>query len=250
MDIKGKTVIITGGGSGMGAETARAFAKAGAKVVIWDMNPAGAEAVALEIGGTGIQCDVTSEESVKAALNKSGQPRALVNCAGILIGKRIVGKEGPADLEHFMKVINVNLVGTYNTMRLVAGAMSAQEPVNDDGERGVIINAASIAAFEGQIGQVAYSASKGGIVAMTLPAARDLGKQGIRVMAIAPGAVATPMIGTISQELQDSIAANIPFPSRMAEPGEFAKLALHIVDNVYLNGTVIRLDGAARLAAK
>ena len=170
--------------------------------------------------------------------------------AGILIGKRIVGKDGPADLEHFMKVINVNLTGTYNTMRLVAGAMVQLDPVNDDGARGVIINAASIAAFEGQIGQVAYSASKGGIVAMTLPAARDLGKLGIRVMAIAPGAVQTPMIGTISQELQDSIAANIPHPSRMAKPDEFAKLALHIVDNDYLNGTVIRLDGAARLAAK
>ena len=250
MDIKGQTVIITGGGSGMGAETARHFAKAGAKVVIWDMNLAGAEAIALEIGGTAIQCDVTNETSIKETLNKSGEPRVLVNCAGILIGKRIVGKDGPADLEHFMKVINVNLVGTYNTMRLVAGKMSGQGPVNNDGERGVIINAASIAAFEGQIGQVAYSASKGGIVAMTLPAARDLGKQGIRVMAIAPGAVHTPMIGTISQELQDSIAANIPFPSRMANPDEFAKLALHIVENTYLNGTVIRLDGASRLAAK
>lgn len=250
MDIKGQIVIITGGGSGMGAETARAFAKAGARVVIWDMNLAGAEAVALEIGGTAIQCDVTSEASVKAALNNTGEPRVLVNCAGILIGKRIVGKEGPADLEHFMKVINVNLAGTYNTMRLVAGDMSKLDPVGPDNERGIIINTASIAAFEGQIGQVAYSASKGGIVAMTLPAARDLGKLGIRVMAIAPGAVQTPMIGTIAQELQDSISANIPFPSRMAKPDEFAKLALHIVENSYLNGTVIRLDGASRLAAK
>ena len=250
MDIKGQTVIITGGGSGMGAETARGFAKAGAKVVLWDMNLAGAEAVALEIGGTAIQCDVTSEASVKEALNKSGKPRVLVNCAGILLGKRIVGKDGPADLEHFMKVINVNLTGTYNTMRLVAGEMSKLDPIGNDNERGVIINTASIAAFEGQIGQVAYSASKGGIVAMTLPAARDLGKQGIRVMAIAPGAVQTPMIGTISEELQDSIAASIPFPSRMAKPDEFSKLALHIVDNAYLNGTVIRLDGASRLAAK
>jgi NAD(P)-dependent dehydrogenase (short-subunit alcohol dehydrogenase family) len=250
MDIKGQIVIVTGGGSGMGAETARGFARAGARVVLWDMNLAGAEAVALEIGGTAIQCDVTSEASVKDALGKSGQPRVLVNCAGILIGKRIVGKEGPADLEHFMKVINVNLTGTYNTMRLVAGEMSKLEPIGNDNERGVIINTASIAAFEGQIGQVAYSASKGGIVAMTLPAARDLGKQGIRVMAIAPGAVQTPMIGTISEELQDSIAASIPFPSRMAKPDEFSKLALHIVDNAYLNGTVIRLDGASRLAAK
>lgn len=250
MKIKDVSVIITGGGSGMGAETARAFAQAGAKVILWDMNLAAAEAVAKEIGGIAIQCDVTAEESVKAAIAKSSGARVLVNCAGILIGKRIVGKEGPADLEHFMKVVNVNLVGTYNTMRLVAGEISKLEPVNDDGARGVIINAASIAAFEGQIGQVAYSASKGGIVGMTLPAARDLGKLGIRVMAIAPGAVQTPMIGTISQELQDSIAANIPHPSRMAKPDEFAKLALHIVDNDYLNGTVIRLDGASRLAAK
>jgi NAD(P)-dependent dehydrogenase (short-subunit alcohol dehydrogenase family) len=226
------------------------LAEAGAKVTLWDMNLAAAEAVAKEIGGIAIQCDVASEASVKAALEKSGEPRILVNCAGILIGKRIVGKDGPADLDHFMKVINVNLTGTYNTMRLVAGGMSKLDPMNEDGERGVIINAASIAAFEGQIGQVAYSASKGGIVAMTLPAARDLGKLGIRVMAIAPGAVQTPMIGTISQELQDSIAANIPFPSRMAMPEEFAKLALHIVENAYLNGTVIRLDGASRLAAK
>ncbi len=250
MQIKGTIVIITGGGSGMGAETARAFAQAGANVILWDMNFEAAEAVAQDIGGVAVQCDVTSEDSVQSALLKSAGARVLVNCAGILIGKRIVGKEGPADLAHFMKVVNVNLVGTYNTMRLVAGEMSKLDPVNDDGSRGVIINAASIAAFEGQIGQVAYSASKGGIVGMTLPAARDLGKLGIRVMAIAPGAVQTPMIGTISQELQDSIATNIPHPSRMAKPDEFAKLALHIVDNDYLNGTVIRLDGASRLAAK
>ncbi len=250
MNIKDQTTIITGGGSGMGAATARVFAAAGAKVVLWDMNEANVVAVAKETGGLGVVCDVTSEDSVKAALEKSPSPRVLVNCAGILIGKRIVGKDGPADLAHFMKVINVNLVGTYNTMRLVAGEMSKLDPVNDDGERGVIINTASIAAFEGQIGQVAYSASKGGIVGMTLPAARDLGKQGIRVMAIAPGAVQTPMIGAVSEELQQSLAANIPFPSRMAKPDEFAKLALHIIDNAYLNGTVIRMDGASRLTAK
>lgn len=250
MNIKDQTAIITGGGSGMGAATARAFSSAGAKVVLWDMNLANAETIAKECGGIAIQCDVTSEASVRAALEKSGSPRILVNCAGILLGKRIVGRDGPADLEHFMKVINVNLVGTYNAMRLVAGEMSRLDAVNDDGERGVIINAASIAAWEGQIGQVAYSASKGGIVAMTLPAARDLGKVGIRVMAIAPGAVATPMIGSVSEDIQKSLESNIPFPSRMAKPEEFAKLALHIVDNAYLNGTVIRLDGAARLSAK
>ncbi len=250
MDIKNQTAIITGGGSGMGAATARVFAAAGAKVILWDMNLANAQSVAKDIGGTAIQCDVTNEVSIKAALEKSANPRVLVNCAGILLGKRIVGRDGPADLDHFMKVINVNLVGTYNTMRLVAGKMSGLDPLNDDGERGVILNAASIAAWEGQIGQVAYSASKGGIVAMTLPAARDLAKVGIRVMAIAPGAVATPMIGGVTEEIQKSLEANIPFPSRMAKPEEFAKLALHIVDNAYLNGTAIRLDGATRMSAK
>lgn len=234
----------------MGAVTARALAAEGASVAIWDMNLEAAQKLASEIGGTAAQCDVTNAESVQKALDASGSPRVLVNCAGILIGKRIVGKEGPADLEHFNKVIQVNLLGTFNTMRLVAHKMSTLEPLKPDGERGVIINAASIAAFEGQIGQAAYSASKGGIVSMTLPAARELAKFGIRVMAIAPGAVSTPMIGEISQELQDSIAAGIPFPSRMAKPEEFADLALHIIRNNYLNGDVIRLDGAARLAAK
>lgn len=250
MDINGHDIIITGGGSGMGAETARLFTRAGARVHLWDMNIDAAQTIARETGGTATQCDVTSESSVSAALAGVDAPRGLINCAGILIGKRIVGRDGPADLDHFMKVVNVNLVGTYNTMRLCAAKMAVLDPVNDDGERGVIVNAASIAAFEGQIGQVAYSASKGGIVGMTLPAARDLGKLGIRVMAIAPGVVATPMIGTISEDLQSSIAANIPFPARMAKPDEFAKLALHILENPYLNGTVIRLDGGARLAAK
>jgi NAD(P)-dependent dehydrogenase (short-subunit alcohol dehydrogenase family) len=250
MIVQNQTIIITGGASGMGAETARFLAGAGAKIVLWDMNLDAAQKIAEDIGGVAIRCDVTSEDSVIAALDAVDTPRALINCAGILLGKRIVGKEGPADLDHFMKVINVNLVGTYNTMRLVAAKMTTLDPINDDGERGVIINTASIAAFEGQIGQVAYSASKGGIVGMTLPAARDLGKVGIRVMAIAPGAVQTPMIGTISQELQDSIAANIPFPPRMAKPDEFARLSHHIIENIYLNGTVIRLDGASRLTAK
>jgi NAD(P)-dependent dehydrogenase (short-subunit alcohol dehydrogenase family) len=250
MDIKGRTIIITGGGSGMGAETARFLAREGAHCVLWDMNGEAAQTVAAEIGGSAATCDVTSEDSVKAALATVKEPRALVNCAGILIGKRVVGREGPADLAHFQKVINVNLVGSFNTMRLVAGAMAKLDPVTEDGERGVIINTASIAAFEGQIGQAAYSASKGGIVGMTLPAARDLSKLGIRVMAVAPGAVSTPMIGEVSEELQQSIAAGIPFPSRMAKPSEFAQLAAHIIENSYLNGSVIRLDGAARLAAK
>lgn len=249
-NLNGLKAIVTGGGSGMGAATARALGARGAHVHIWDMNLDAANGVAAEINGTAHLCDVTSEESVTSALDQSGDARILVNCAGILIGKRIVGKEGAADLAHFLKVMNVNLVGTFNTMRLFAARASLLPPVTESGERGVIINAASIAAFEGQIGQVAYSASKGGIVGMTLPAARDLSKLGIRVMAIAPGAVATPMIGGVSDELQASLEAAIPFPSRFGKPEEFAKLALHIVENEYLNGTVIRLDGASRLSPK
>lgn len=250
MDIKGQTAIVTGGASGMGAATARALAAAGAKVALWDMNGEAAQKVAAECGGLALTCDVTSEDSVKAALAKSGPARVLVNCAGILIGKRVVGKDGPADLAHFQKVIGVNLIGSFNTMRLAAGEMAKMEPVDADGSRGVIINTASIAAWEGQIGQAAYSASKGGIVGMTLPAARDMGKLGIRVMAIAPGAVATPMVGALTPELQASLEGAIPFPSRFVKAEEFAKLVLHIVDNNMLNGSVIRLDGASRLAAK
>jgi NAD(P)-dependent dehydrogenase (short-subunit alcohol dehydrogenase family) len=250
VQIKNQTAIVTGGGSGMGAATARALAAAGAHVLLWDMNLDAAKAIAKETGGLALSCDVTDAGSVEAALAQVDVPRILINCAGILVAKRIVGKDGPADLAHFQKVINVNLIGAFNTMRLVAAKMSTLDPVDTDGSRGVIINAASIAAFEGQIGQAAYSASKGGIVSMTLPAARELAKFGIRVMAIAPGAVATPMIGTISEEAQASIESGIPFPSRFAKPEEFAKLALAIIDNDMLNGEVIRLDGAARLAAK
>lgn len=250
MDIKGQSAIVTGGASGMGAAAARALAASGCKVHLWDMNIDAARKLAAEIGGAAVPCDVTNEDSVKAALADSGPARLLVNCAGILIGRRIVGKDGPADLAHFQKVIAVNLTGSFNTMRLVAAEMSKLDPVNEDGARGVIINTASIAAWEGQIGQAAYSASKGGIAAMTLPAARELARFGIRVMAIAPGAVATPMIGAVTEELQKSLESGIPFPSRMAKPEEFAKLVLHIADNDMLNGSVIRLDGAARLAAK
>jgi NAD(P)-dependent dehydrogenase (short-subunit alcohol dehydrogenase family) len=250
MNVKGLEAIITGGGSGMGAETARLLAESGAKVHLWDMNLPAARALAEELGGKAAQCDVADEKSVEAALASTQAPRILINCAGILIGKRLVGKDGPADLAHFQKVLNVNLTGTYNTMRLVAAKMTGLDPLGPDSARGVIVNAASIAAFEGQIGQVAYSASKGGIVAMTLPAARELARFGIRVMAIAPGAVATPMIGTVSGELQESLESGIPFPSRFGKPEEFARLALHIVENEYLNGEVIRLDGASRLQPK
>ena len=246
--------IVTGGGSGMGAATARALAKHGVKVALFDKNLDAAQNVAKETGGLAVACDVTNEQSVMDALAaaraKHGAARIVVHCAGILIGKRILGKEGPADLAHFSTVVNVNLVGAFNILRLASNDMSTLEPVTQSGERGVIINAASIAAFEGQIGQAAYAASKGGVVAMTLPAARELARFGIRVMAIAPGAVATPMIGEISQELQDSIASTIPFPSRFAAPEEFAALALHIAENEMLNGTVIRLDGATRLQPK
>jgi len=253
-DLNGIVAVITGGASGMGAVTARMLAAQGAKVALWDMNLEAAQKLASELKGAAFACDVTSAASVEVALKTTietlGAPRILINCAGILIGKRILGKDGPADLDHFNKVLAVNLSGTFNTMRLVAHAMSSLDALGDDAERGVIINAASIAAYEGQIGQVAYGASKGGIVGLTLPAARELARFGIRVMAIAPGAVSTPMIGEISQELQDSIAAGVPFPPRMANPDEFAALALHIIQNNYLNGSVIRLDGAARLAAK
>ncbi len=251
---KGISAIVTGGGSGMGAATARALAAAGVKVALLDVKEEAAAAVAKEIGGLAITCDVTSGESVAAALAKAsaahGPARIVVHCAGILIGKRILGKEGVADLEHFAKVVNVNLVGAFNMLRLAAADMQTLEPLTKSGERGVIINAASIAAFEGQIGQAAYAASKGGVVAMTLPAARELARVGIRVIAIAPGAVATPMIGEVPDDIRKSIEAGIPFPSRFAEPEEFASLALHIIDNEMLNGTVIRLDGATRLAPK
>ncbi|MCI5059541.1 MAG: SDR family NAD(P)-dependent oxidoreductase [Alphaproteobacteria bacterium] len=253
-ELKNIAAIVTGGASGMGAATARALAEEGCKVAIWDMNIEAAQKTAQEISGLGIQCDVTSEESVLSALESSAQAhgvaRILVNCAGILRGARIVGREGPASLDDFDDVLRVNLLGAFNTMRLVSHALSTSEALNDEGERGVIIHAASIAAFEGQIGQAAYAASKGGVVSMVLPAARELAQFGIRVMGIAPGAVATPMIGEISDDLRASIESNTPFPKRMARPEEFASLALHIINNDMLNGEVIRLDGGTRLAAK
>lgn len=253
MNITGQIAIITGGGSGIGEDVARGFAEAGAKVVIFDRDMVAAQSVAEEIGATAIECDVSSSESAVQAFatarQKHGNCRVLVHCAGILQGKRILGKEGPADLEHFARVVNVNLVGTFNMLRLAAEQMSQSEEL-DGGERGVIITTASIAAFEGQIGQAAYAASKGGVAALTLPAARELARFGIRVMTIAPGMVATPMIRQLPEEAQQELIASVPFPRRFAEPREFTKLALHIVDNVMLNGEVIRLDGANRLQPK
>lgn len=253
-NLDGIVAIITGGASGIGAATAKALSEAGVKVALWDMNQEAAQKQADLLGGAAFQVDVTSADSVEKALadtvQKLGSPRILINCAGILIGSRIVGREGPADLDHFTKTLAVNLGGTFNTMRVVSHAMSALEPLNTDGARGVIINTASIAAFEGQIGQAAYAASKGGVVSMTLPAARELGKFGIRVMCIAPGAVETPMMAGVKDDYRNAIESAIPHPSRMAKPEEFADLTLHIIRNGYLNGDVIRLDGASRLAAK
>ncbi|MDE1153490.1 MAG: SDR family NAD(P)-dependent oxidoreductase [Micavibrio sp.] len=254
MDVKGISAVVTGGGSGMGAETARHLAKAGAKVAVLDLNKANAEAVAAEIGGIAFECDVSNEASAMAALDgaakANGPVRVLLNCAGIAPGARIVGKEGPHDLNFFSKVINVNLIGSFNMLRLAATSMSVLEPVNETGERGVVINCASVAAYEGQIGQAAYSASKGGIVGMTLPAARELARFGIRVVTIAPGLIGTPMLMSMPQEVQDSLVATTLFPKRLGRPEEFSKLALHVIDNAMINGETIRLDGAVRLAPK
>ncbi|MDF3023682.1 MAG: 3-oxoacyl-ACP reductase FabG [Alphaproteobacteria bacterium] len=254
MEIKGMAAVVTGGGSGMGAETARHLAKAGAKVAVLDINKANADAVAKEIGGVAFECDVTSEASAKAALEgakaANGPVRILMNCAGIAPGARVVGKDGPHDIGFFTKVITVNLIGTFNMLRLAANEMSTLDVLNDTGERGVIINTASVAAFEGQIGQAAYSASKGGVVGMTLPAARELARFGVRVVTIAPGLIGTPMLTAMPQEVQDSLIATTLFPKRLGKPEEFSKLALHVVENAMINGETIRLDGAVRLAPK
>jgi NAD(P)-dependent dehydrogenase (short-subunit alcohol dehydrogenase family) len=254
MEIKGTAALVTGGGSGMGAETARHLASAGVKVALLDINKTNAESVAKEIGGLALECDVSSEASAKAAIEtaaaKHGPARILVNCAGIAPGARVVGKDGPHDLALFQKVIGVNLIGTFNMLRLAAAAMTSLDAVNDTGERGVIINTASVAAYEGQIGQAAYSASKGGVVGMTLPAARELARFGVRVVTIAPGLMETPMLGGMSPEVQDSLIATTLLPKRLGKPEEFAKLVLHICDNAMINGETIRLDGAVRLAPK
>ncbi len=253
MDIKGQAALVTGAGSGIGAEVARALAAAGAKVAALDMNREGAEAVAKEIAGLAVQCDVSDAASGEAAVATAraahGPARILVNVAGILIPGRIVGKDGPLALDKFRKVIDVNLVGTFNMMRLAAADMAALPPLAD-GERGVIVSTSSVAAYEGQIGQAAYAASKAGIVGLTLPAARDLARSGIRVLAIAPGLIATPMMLNLPAEVQKSLGESVPFPSRLGHAGEVARLALHMIDNVLLNGEVIRLDGALRLAPK
>jgi len=250
MDVKGLGAIVTGGGSGLGAETARHLAAAGAKVCALDIDGAKAVAVGKEIGGLGLACDVADQEAATAALAQAreahGPARVLVNCAGVAPAKRIVGRNGPMPLADFEAVIRINLIGSFNLLRLAAAEMAAAEPLAD-GERGVIISTASVAATEGQIGQAAYAASKAGIIGMMLPAAREFAKLGIRVMTIAPGLIATPLLLNMPQEVQDNLASQVPFPHRFGKPEEYARLALHIVGNPMLNGDVIRLDGAMRM---
>lgn len=251
MKISGSAALVTGAGSGLGAETARELARRGAKVAVLDINEAAAKAVAAEIGGLALRCDITDSTSVNAALDAAreahGPARMLMNVAGIGGARRLVGKDGtPMPLEDFQRIVNVNLVGTFNVIRLVAAQMLKLEAL-DDGERGVIVNTASVAAYDGQVGQEAYAASKGGIVSLTLPLARDLAQFGVRVCTIAPGLFLTPLLHELPQEVQQSLAASIPFPKRLGKPEEFARLAAHIVTNASLNGEVIRLDGALRL---
>ncbi|WP_288192662.1 3-hydroxyacyl-CoA dehydrogenase [uncultured Phyllobacterium sp.] len=253
MNVQGQTAIVTGGGSGLGAATARALAEKGAKVALFDINIDAAQKVADDIGGLAVACNVSSADDAQRAVahvaNKLGTARILVNCAGIANAGRIVGRDGPHDLDLYRRVIEVNLIGSFNMLRLVSDAAAKLEPL-DTGERGVIISTASVAAFDGQIGQAAYASSKAGIAGLTLPAARELARFGIRVMAIAPGIFGTPMLLAMPQEVQDSLAASIPFPSRLGRPEEYAALALHIIDNPMLNGETIRLDGAIRMAPK
>ena len=250
MQINGLAAVVTGGGSGLGAATAAHLAGLGAKVVVADIDQAAAEAHAARIGGIGVACDVANAASGEAlfaaARAAHGPVRVLVNCAGIGASGRIVGRDGPLKLEAFERVIRVNLIGSFNMLRLAAAQMADADPL-DESERGVIINTASIAAYEGQIGQPAYAASKGGVVGMTLPAARELARTGVRVVTIAPGLFHTPMVDGLPQDVQTTLAAGIPFPARLGRPSEYAELVEHIVRNRFLNGEVIRLDGALRM---
>jgi NAD(P)-dependent dehydrogenase (short-subunit alcohol dehydrogenase family) len=254
MQIKDNVFIVTGGASGLGGGTTRLLAAHGGKVVIADVQADKGEALARELGAHArfVKCDVTSEADAQgavAAAQSLGTLRGLVNCAGIAIGEKTVGKDGPHALASFTRVITINLIGSFNMIRTAATAMSKQEPTAD-GERGVLVNTASVAAFDGQIGQVAYSASKGGVVGMTLPIARDLSRSGIRCCTIAPGIFATPMLLGMPQDVQDSLGKQVPFPSRLGKPEEYAALVKHIIENVMLNGETIRLDGAIRMQPK
>jgi NAD(P)-dependent dehydrogenase (short-subunit alcohol dehydrogenase family) len=252
MRIHDSVFLVTGGASGLGAETARLLASRGAQVAIADMKAADGAALAVELGDQVrfVETNVASEESARAAIETTiavfGHMDGLINCAGIVHGEKVVGKDGVHSLEAFKRVIDINLVGTFNMIRLVAGAMASNQP-SASGERGVIVNTASVAAFEGQLGQAAYAASKGGIVAMTLPIARELARSGIRIMTVAPGIMETPMLLGMSPEVQEALGKMVPFPSRLGKPAEFASLVAHIIENPYLNGEVIRLDGAIRM---
>ena len=254
MQIKDNIFVVTGGASGLGAATAKMIVEHGGKVVLVDVNPEAGAKVEAELGANArfVQTDVTSDESARNAFSiaqSMGQLRALVNCAGIAPAEKIVGKEGAHKLESFARTININLVGSFNMIRLAAETMSASTP-DETGERGVIVSTASVAAFDGQMGQAAYAASKGGVVAMTLPIARELARAGIRVMTIAPGIMETPMLMGMPADVQDALGKMVPFPSRMGKPAEYAALVEHIFSNQYLNGEVIRMDGAIRMAAK
>src|SRR5262245_17956634 len=253
MNHKGHAALVTGGGSGLGAATAAVLAKQGAKVTLLDVNENAMKEVAAKIGPLAVKCDVSDADAaaktVSEARAKHGAARILINCAGIGAAKRIVGRDGPMPLGDFERVIKINLIGTFNLMRLMAADAANLEPL-EDGERGVIVSTASVAAYEGQIGQAAYAASKGGVVALTVPAAREFAQFGIRVNAIAPGIFLTPMLMGLSQEVQASLAASVPFPKTLGAPEHYAALVLHIVENRYLNGEVIRLDGALRMAPK
>jgi len=255
MEVNGNTFLISGGASGLGGATSRLLAENGANVVIADINREKGEGVAARLGANArfVETNVADEESVKnavsAAVSAFGSINGAVNCAGIGVAEKTVGKEGPHSLASFKRIIEVNLIGTFNVIRLAAAQMAGQEP-NAGGERGVIINTASIAAFDGQIGQAAYSASKGGIVGMTLPIARDLARSGIRVVTIAPGLFDTPLLAGLSEDIRKALGAQVPFPARLGVPAEYAALAKHIIENAMLNGEVIRLDGALRMPPK
>jgi len=253
MNISGAAAIVTGGASGLGRATAEALAAKGARVAVFDVNPNAAEDAAKAIGGVALIGDVADGASAAAALRKAeaahGAVRILVNCAGIGTPIRVVGKDGePGPLGDFEAVIRVNLIGTFNMIRLAAAAMAKLEPVAD--ERGVIVSTASVAAYEGQIGQTAYSASKGGVVSMTLPIARELARIGVRVNTIAPGIFMTPMLAGLREDFQQSLAASVPFPARLGAPAEYAALAIHVIENGYINGETIRIDGALRMAPR
>ncbi len=251
MQIQGNVFIITGGASGLGAATARMLAKAGGKVVIADVQVEQGQALAQELQGQFVKCDVTSEadgQAVVAAATAMGSLRGLINCAGVAPAVKTVGKDGPHALDVFQRVVNINLIGTFNMCRLAAHAMSAEAAMNT--ERGVIINTASVAAYDGQIGQAAYASSKAAVVGLTLPMARDLARNGIRVMTIAPGIFETPMLLGMPAEVQDALGKSVPFPSRLGKPDEYAQLAQAIIENMMLNGETIRLDGAIRMAPK